>query len=391
MESHSFERFDIASGAPFNTLQARLGLIRDGRRHTFRRAVLFVFVAWGVPLVLCGIAGLAGDSDAMRGYLGELPIWARFFLAISLFVFMEPQASVQLQRLLNQFSYAPILSPASLTGASAAVKQAVRRRDSRGAELLCLVAAVMVSWLLYARLMESGAYSWAKQSGAAGGHLTAAGWWIIAVSNPLFSFLLFRWIWRFTVWNGLLKSLAQLDMRLVSTHPDGRGGLGFVGTYPNAFTLFVLALGCVIGAVLATLLMQESLEASLYGYVMALWLALVLVALCVPLLPFNKLLARLKRETLVRYNAVATQHFRAAERAVLGKNVAAGDEESGEPVGAPDPSKTMVLVNKQAVTLINLKALMPVQFAALLPVAAAGITLLPLKEILALMKKVLLF
>jgi len=393
MESHSFERFDIASGAPFNTLQARLGMIRDGQRYVMRRALLFVFIAWGVPLILCAIGGPAGALDAVGGYLGELPVLARFFLAIGLFVIMATQASVQLQRLLQQFSLAPILPWSSSSQASEAIQRAIRRRDSGWAELACLVGAVVVSWLLYTRLIESGEYSWAKQAGEAGAYVTAAGWWVIAISNPLFSFLLFRWVWRFIVWQGLLKSLAQLEMRLVSTHPDGQGGLGFIGSYPNAFMLFVLALGCVIGAVLATLFMQESLEASLYGYVMALWLGLVLVALCVPLLPFNKHLARLKQETLVRYNAIATQHFRAAERSLLGRNVAAGEaeEDREESEYTADPSKTMALVKKQSVTLINLKALLPVQFAALLPVAAAGVTLLPLKEILALMKKVLLF
>lgn len=391
MESHFLERFDIAAGAPFNALQARLGLIREGQRHISRRAALFVFIAWGVPLILCGIGGSGGGFDAMKEYLGELGVWARFFLAIALFVIMETQASAQLQRLLKQFSYAPILSRASFTQAAEAVKQAVRRRDSRGAELVCLIAAGVVSWLLYARLMALGDYSWAKQPGDTGAYVTVAGWWAIVVGNSLFSFLLFRWIWRFIVWSGLLKAFAQLDMRLVSTHPDGRGGLGFVGAYPNAFVLFVLALGCVIGAVLATQLVQESLEASLYGYVMALWLVLVLIAFCVPLLPFNKPLTQLKKQTSVRYNALATQHFREAERSMLGHNVAVADEDRGEAENTPDPTKKMLLVDKQSVTLINLKALLPLQLAAVLPLAVAGAAMLPLQEILALMKKVLLF
>lgn len=391
MESRPIGQFDIASGAPFNALQARLGLLREGQRRIGGRVVVFVLVAWAVPLVLCGAGGAGSGLDAMKAYLGELPVWARYFVALALFVIMEKQAGLQLQGLLKQFTRAPLLSRSSLASAGEAVTQAVRRLDSRWAELFCLVAAALVSWLLYARLMESDDYSWAKRPGAARDYLTAAGWWIIVVSNTLFGFLLFRWIWRFIIWCGLLRAFAALDMRLVSTHPDSRGGLGFVGKYPNAFMLYVLALSCVIGAALSTLLAQDSLEASLYGYVMALWLVLVLAVFCIPLLPFNRPLARLKQDTSVQYNALATQHFRASERAMLGENIAAGAEDQEQAGQTRDPSKTMVIVDRQAVTLISFRTLLPVQLAALLPLAAAGVTLLPLKEILALMKKVLLF
>jgi len=385
------ETFDISSEGPFNAVQKRLGLIREGQRNIGRRALLFVLIAWGMPLVLSVFGGPGAGLPAMQEYLGELPIWARYFLAIALFVIMEKQAGAQLRDLVQQLFNSPILSPASRAAASEAVAQAVGRLGSQRAEWACLVAAVAVSWILYYRLAAMGDFSWARQPGEAGAYMTAAGWWVIAVSNPLFSFLLFRWLWRFVVWCGLLKSLARLEMRLVSTHPDGRGGMGFIGAYPNAFLLLVLAIGSVIGSVLATQLVQGSLQASLWAYVMGVWLFLVLAAFCAPLLPFNKPLARLKHATLVKYDGVATRYFRATERSMLGENVVAADEDDGEMQATPDPSKTMLLVNKQSVTLIHFRKLLPTQLAALLPLAAAGAAFLPLKEILSLLKKILLF
>jgi len=391
MESRPTEEFDIASGAPFNALQKRLGLIRDGRLNIGRRVALFVFIAWCMPLILCGIGGPGSGPEAVKAYLLEMPVWARYFIAVALFVMMEKQARTRLQALLRQFFHAPILSRTAFAPATDAVRQAVRECDSRRAEFACLLAAIAVSWTLHARLTTVGDFSWARQPGAAGAYVTLAGWWVIGISNLLFSFLLFRWFWRFLVWCRLLGRMARLEMRLVSTHPDGRAGLSFVSKHANAFTLFVLAIGCVVGAVLATQLMNDSLEASLYGYVMALWLALVLVAFCAPLLPFNKPLAKLKEDTLIEYNALATRHFRAAERSMLGENVAAADEDGTAEQETPDPSKTMLLVEKQSVSLINIRSLLPIQLAALLPLAITGITFLPLKEILALMKKILLF
>ena len=92
--------------------------------------------------------------------------------------------------------------------------------------------------------------------GPEGARLTAAGWWCALVSSPVFWFLLLRWLWRHAVWGLLLRDLARLELRLVATHPDGAGGLAFIGQYPNAFAAFVFALSCVLGAAIARALLQ---------------------------------------------------------------------------------------------------------------------------------------
>jgi hypothetical protein len=43
---------------------------------------------------------------------------------------------------------------------------------------------------------------------------SAAGWWVMLVSNPLFFFLLFRWLWRHLVWAILLRDIARLERGL---------------------------------------------------------------------------------------------------------------------------------------------------------------------------------
>ena len=88
-------------------------------------------------------------------------------------------------------------------------------------------------------------------------HLTLAGWWCVLVSAPLFWFLVLRWLWRHLVWGLLLRDVAGLKLRLVATHPDGYGGLAFIGGYPNAFAAFVFAMTCVVAA--------ETLQALLHG------------------------------------------------------------------------------------------------------------------------------
>ena len=99
--------------------------------------------------------------------------------------------------------------------------------------------AALVSLLFYQRLMHLDISSWAVHAAQVGNSLTLAGWWAIIASNTLFTFLLLRWLWRLCVWGLLLHELAGLELRLVAAHPDGKGGLAFLGQYPNAYATFV--------------------------------------------------------------------------------------------------------------------------------------------------------
>ena len=56
----------------------------------------------------------------------------------------------------------------------------------------------------------------------------------------------------------------------------------------------------------------------------------------------------------------------------------------------PDPTKQFDATRKLSAFLVNRSALVPVSAAALLPLAAAGITELPYKELLAIVKRFLL-
>jgi hypothetical protein len=282
------------------------------------------------------------------------------------------------------------LAPGSVKPAAEAVTRALKRRDARLAEAACLAIAILASVSIYFRFLDGETVSWAVRVSPNGSALTLAGWWCVVASNPIFWFLLLRWLWRLFVWAKLLQDLAALELRLVATHPDGHGGLAFIGHYPNAYVTFVFALSCVLGAALAQEFVAGDLAAATYGYVMGGWLLIVLVILAWPLLAFRKPLADLKERTLLACSAQATRHHRAAERELLGKNMASVEDAEAVPVSEiPDPSKTYAVAGKLSVLPVSRTALLPVSAAALLPLVAAGATQLPIKELLKVVKRLL--
>ncbi|MDW6022895.1 hypothetical protein SAZ10_14120 [Mesorhizobium sp. BAC0120] len=381
--------FLSAHGGPFYELQLRLKMLREHSLQAGRRAVLFVALAWGVPLLLSLIAGQAFGKFAERPYLLDIGVWARFAIAIAAFTLAEGRVEEQLRETLKQFTRAPLLGPASFEPAAVAVTSALKQRDSRVAEAVCIVAAIALSLLSLVNLAQSGGHSWAV--GSDGVTLTAAGWWCLLFSNPFFFFLLLRGLWRHFVWSMLLRRIAALELRLVTTHPDGNAGLAFVGRYPNAFAMGVFGVSCVVAAGLAHQLVQESITVTAYGYVMGLWLILVLALFAYPLLAFTRPLARLKQNTLMLSSARGTQFQRLAERKLLGANVVAADPaEIEEQQEASDPAKQFDATRKMSTLLLDRSALVPVGAAALLPLVAAGATQMPYKELLAICKKLLL-
>jgi len=390
-EEARISEFLIARGGPFYELQRQLGLLREDAFRAGSRALLFVGLAWGVPLILSLVAGDAYGAPADKPYLFELGAWARFFIAVGLFMLMERQVEERLRKHLQQFARAPLLAPDSFQAAAEAVTRALKRRDGRLAEAACLIMAILGTVVFYFRVIDGETSSWVVQVSSDGNSLTLAGWWCVVVSNPLFLFLLLRWLWRLFVWSRLLRELASLELRLVATHPDGHGGLAFIGQYPNAYTTFVFGVSCVLGAAVAQEFLDGSLTTTTFGYVVGAWLLIVLTVLAYPLLAFRKPLAMLKEQTLLFCSSQATRHHRAAERELLDRNIsAAGDAEPAAAAEIPDPSKMFEAARKLSVFLVDRTALLPVSAAAILPLIAAGATQLPIKELFKVMKSLLL-
>ncbi len=375
-------------GGPFFELQARLKLLRANALQSGKRALLFVALAWGVPFLL-GLPDSLSLDHSQGAYLTDPGVWAKFFVAIAAFVLAEQQVERGLRIKLGQFSRAPLIAPTSMPSAARAISNALKQRDSGLAETVCLALAAVAALLSFLNFHTTDASFWAVEHTAEGNRITAAGWWSICVSLPLFVFLFLRGVWRHLVWARLLRKIAQLELRLVAAHPDGKGGLGFLSQYPNAYMFFVFGMSAAIAAAVMKHLLQETLSMTTFSMIMSGWLAIVIAFFAYPLSAFSKPLARLKETGLLMFGVQATRFQRAAERKVLGRNVAAdATEEPDDDVA--NPGKLFDATKKLSTMLISRDAVVPVAAAALIPFAVAGATRLPYKEVFSVLKKLLL-
>jgi hypothetical protein len=376
-------------GGPFFELQRRLGMLREDALLAGRRAALFVALAWGVPFLLSLVAGRAFALADGRAYLVDFGAWARFFIAIGLFMLSEQQIEYGLNGKLGQLVRAPIIAPDCFAAAASAVVRALRLRDSRAAEIICLGLAIVGTVVWLTRLTASRHSSWAVQVAGDGAHVTLAGWWSVICSAPLFYFLLFRGLWRYIVWAMLLWRIASLKLRLVATHPDGKGGLAFLAEYPNAYSMFVFGISSGFAITVVRHVFEANISSVTFGYIITAWLAIVFALFAFPLLAFSRPLAELKDRSAEVLGAQATRYHRAAERALIGRNLAANDSVEAAAPAVPDPSAQFAASRKLSIFLMSRSAVAPLAFAALAPFAIAGATKLPYKEVFAMIKKLL--
>jgi hypothetical protein len=380
--------FLASHGGPFFELQAQLKLLQKNALRVGARAALFVALAWGVPFLL-GVPRSFSLDHGQGAYLTDLGVWAKFFFGIGAFILAEQQVEKGLRAKLSQLVLAPVIAPGSIPAAAAIVSSALRQRDSRGAELVCLALAVFASILSYLNFHTAEASSWAVEHLQDGNRISLAGWWSICFSLPLFVFLFLRGVWRHFVWARMLRKLAKLDLRLVATHPDGKAGLAFLSQYPNAYAFFVFGMSCAIAAAVAKHSHHEDLSATTLSMVMSGWLAIVISFFAYPLSAFTPPLNRLKEQGLSFLGAQATQFNRSAERKAIGRNVFS--DSTPEPdMELSDPGKHYDAMRKLSTILVSRAAVVPVAAAALIPFAVVGASVLPYKQVVSVLKKLLL-
>lgn len=147
------------------------------------------------------------------------------------------------RRIFPYFVTSGIVIEAQESRFAAILRQAAQLRDSWLACAVLAVLAVLLAWRFTGvdATLHADELSWAvnRETGLLG--LGFGGWWFLVVVRPVFAFFLLHWVWRLCIAAVVSWRIAHLDLRLVPTHPDGAGGLGFLEQAPLAFSPIILA------------------------------------------------------------------------------------------------------------------------------------------------------
>lgn len=356
------EEFSLLGG-PLHWLGCRLRLVR-GEANTILLGLALGGSAWIILVALAFIEGIGVQMFSLSLIAGHV----RLLVLIPLLFVAETWLTPRTTMFISTIVRSGIVPKNALPAMRDEIARIGRLKDSRLAEALCLLAAVLLP-LLSTRLLLPGATSFLDPSRAAAGTLAAH--WYYLVCLTLVRFLLFRWIWRLALWWHFLWRLARMELKLVPTHPDGAGGLGYLEVVHAGFLPLVVAISALQSASLAEVISTHMIPFEAIYPVLILIPVLDVTLFIGPLFIFAPKLWVCRAKGLSDYMTLAARYVRGFDKKWLG-----ADSASGEPeplLGTPDLqsladlSSSVDVIRNMQWSPASLRLLKEIVIAALLP------------------------
>ena len=245
--------FSLVLGGPLYQLLRRSRLSDDALTLVHRRILAGVLITWLPLLLLSTWEGRAWWGDVEVPFLLNAEVHARFLLALPLLILAELTVHLRMRRLLAQFvarDLIPDAGPAS-RGRGDCDRPCVcgirwppsscSSFSSTGSASHCAdyVAVDASTWARAAaerlRIRQPLARRLVARAGQPADLPVPAG----------------RWYFRMFIWTRFLWQLSRIELKLVPTHPDRVGGLGFLANVVYAFTPLLLAHGVLLAGLIA--------------------------------------------------------------------------------------------------------------------------------------------
>ena len=305
-------------------------------------------------------------------------------MALPLLILAELVVHRRMRPLLQLFLERNLVPESAMPRFEAAVASAFRLRNSVLAEVLLIVfvyiVGILIVWRNYLALDVA---TWYATPSTEGTRLSLAGMWYGYVSLPIFQFLLCRWYFRLFIWTRFLWQVSRIDLRLVPTHPDRVGGLGFLSNTAFAFAALAVAHGAMLAGPLANRILF--LGASLTGFKIqiAVMVGFVQAIVFGPLLVFAFQLAQSKRTGMREYGTLAERYGREFDAKWL-RGGAPAEEPlvgSADIQSLADLSDSYDVVRTMRLAPITRDAILRIAAATLVPIVPLLLTMMPLEEL----------
>ncbi len=289
-------------GGPFYRVQQSLGLIHPNRWNLGRRITVLIVITWLPLLLLTALLNFQGLDSLVRDYR----VHARFLIALPVLLFGELLMEARFGAVMAHIRQAHLLSAPDLEYMDGVIVKLIRLRDSFLPELAVLALLIIHTAASYKGLVDPT--PWLARGSGANLQLSAAGWYAVLVSAPIFQFLLGLSLWKWLLWVIFAFKLSRRNLKLVPTHPDRHGGLGFLSLTPGVFAPVTFAASAVIGATWRYDILHHG--AHLKNFILpTIALAVIVAAIALgPLLFFVPRLAALRRSGILEYGILGQLH-----------------------------------------------------------------------------------
>jgi hypothetical protein len=377
--------FSLVLGGPLFQLLRQAHLIGDALELLRRRVLVISLLAWLPLLVLSTLEGQVLGGSAAVPFLLDVEVHVKFLVVMPLLIIAELVVHQRMRFVVKQFLDRNLIAENDLPRFNAAIASAFRLRNSVLAEVLLIAlvygVGVLIIWRQFTALSTT---TWYAVASAEGSKLSLSGAWYGYVSLPLFQFMMFRWYFRIFIWARFLWQVSRLGLRLVPTHPDHVGGLGFLSNTAYAFTPLALAHGGLVAGYIANRIFYLGASLPQFKIEIAALAVFLLCIVLVPFLVFTPQLAETKRTGNREYGTLAERYVREFDAKWL-RGGAPAEEPlvgSGDIQSLADLNNSFEVVRTMGITPVTKDAILRLVVVALAPVVPLFLTMMPLEELL---------
>ncbi|HZD32170.1 MAG TPA: hypothetical protein VE779_10970, partial [Candidatus Angelobacter sp.] len=289
----------LVRGGLLYRLLVAVRLIDADHWNIGRRVLLTVAIVW-LPLV---VIRLLLDPVHVMQLVLDYRLIARALIAAPVLILAEPLMDSRFRALVEHIRESHLLIGPDLTKMNETLARLRRLRDSILPELVILLAVIVRTATSYQFAAGQAIGDLAFQ-GPTGAQLTPAGWYVFLISAPIVQFIAGVVLWRWLLWTIFAFRLSRLNLRLVPSHPDENGGLGFLSISTQAFVPFAFAASTVVGASFRNDILNHGKHlVDFKGPGIAFVVIIFFVAL-LPLLFFVPKLVPLRRKGILEYSII---------------------------------------------------------------------------------------
>jgi hypothetical protein len=368
-------------GGPLYRLGCRLGLVHD-RTNTVALGLVLGAIPWIVLVALALVEGLGHVLFSIEAIGAHVRLLVTIPLLFVCEAFIDPRFTAFVHEILRSQVVPATARPAL----ESEIARIARWKDAWLPEVLFLVAAVLLALTMRNENFFdylSGLTGGSKPSAVGKTTWTSQWYWMVCMT--LFRFLFMRWLWRLALWCFFLWRVSRLELRLVPTHPDRAGGLGFLELVHTEFTPLILAISAAQSASLA----QDIASGRMTFDAIYPGVAFVLLADGVlfvgPLYIFSLKLWRCKVKGMSDYSAFAERYVNEFDRKWLGADPAQGESLLGtaDIQSLADLSNSVSIVRDMRLVPVSPSMLMYLAVAALVPLLPLVLFKYPIGDLLA--------
>jgi hypothetical protein len=292
----------LVRGGPFHRAQRAIGLIRPNQWNVGRRIIFLLAIGWLPLFLITSISNPAGLFSLLKDYR----VHSRMLIVVPVLLIGEIFMDVRFRTVFAHLRTTGLLEASDLERIDDVIARLVRLRDSLLPELAILLLVIVHTVTAYRGLVDTA--PWLAHGYGAEFHLTLAGWYGVVVSTCIFQFLLGLGLWRWLLWTFFAFTLSRTKLKLVPTHPDQHGGLGFLGLTSAAFGPIAFSATAVIAATWRNEILYHGAHLmSFKSPAIALIVVVALLALG-PLAFFIPRLAALRRRGILEYGILGQLH-----------------------------------------------------------------------------------